>query len=129
VYPPLRILPVVEKLVGAYKLWQDSHRLFPKETKYTLAEKIDGLLIESIEAALTAAFLSPEQKRPFVHKAIVKRDTAQVILRMAWELNCIDTKKYVALSEPLVAAGQQLGGWHNQLLKQNSPAEKAGKKK
>lgn len=114
---------MVEKLTAAYKLWQEHRRLFPKETKYTLGEKIDVLLVESIEAALTAAFLPKEQKRPFVHRAIVKLDTAAVLLRIAWELKSIDTKKYAALSDPLSAAGQQLGGWHNQLVKQNSPAK------
>ncbi|MEK7208301.1 MAG: four helix bundle protein [Patescibacteria group bacterium] len=120
-------MPVVEKLTNAYKLWQECHRLFPKETKYTLGEKVDELLVESIESALTAAFLPPEQKRPFVHRAMVKRDTAEVMLRIAWELNCIDTKKYAALSMPLAEAGQQLGGWHNQLVKQNSP-QRCGEK-
>ena len=74
-----------------------------------------------MEAVLTAAFLTKEQKRSFVHKAIVKLDTASVFLRIAWELASLDTKKYAALSEPIAGAGQQLGGWHNQLLKQNSP--------
>ncbi len=82
------------------------------------------LLVESIEATLTAAFLPEEQKRPFVHKAIVKRDTAAVFLRIAWELGSIDTQKYVALSEPLSAVGQQLGGWHNKLAKQNSATKR-----
>lgn len=116
---------MLEKLISAYKLWHEAFRLFPKETKYSLGEKIDMLLVESIEAALAATFLPPEQKRPFVHRAIVKRDTAEVFLRIAWELASIDTKKYVALSKPLSAAGQQLGGWHNQLLKQNSPRFKS----
>ncbi len=127
--PPLRILPVVEKLISAYKLWQTFLRLFPKENKYSLGEKIDTLLIESIEAALTATFLAPEHKRAFVHRAIVKRDTAQVLLRIAWELKSLDSKKYAALSVLLVEAGRQLGGWHNQLNKQNSAPTKAGAEK
>ena len=118
------ILPVVEKLITAYKLWQQCKSLFPKELKYTIGEKIDTLLIESLEATLTAAFLQKELKRPFVHKAVVKLDTANVLLRVAWELKAMDTKKYAALSVPLSEAGQQLGGWHNQLLKQNSPEAK-----
>src|SRR3989338_6668010 len=127
--PPLRILTVVEKLTAAYKLWHETLRLFPKETKYSLGEKIDTLLVETIEAALTAVFLPKEQKRPFVHKAIVKLDTAKVFLYVSWELKSIDTKKYVAVSEPLAGAGQQLGGWHNQLIKQNSVPTKGGAEK
>jgi hypothetical protein len=40
---------------------------------------------------------------------------------MLWEIKAIDTKKFIALSEPLTEAGKQLGGWHGQLAKQNSP--------
>jgi len=115
---------VVEKLIAAYKLWHGYRELFPKETKYTLAEKIDLLLTECMEAALTAVFLPREQKRPFVHKAIIKLDTATVFIRVAWELKSLDSKKYAALSIPLSEAGRQLGGWHNQLLKQNSATTK-----
>ena len=46
---------------------------------------------------------------------------------MLWEIKALETKKYIALSEPLVTAGKQLGGWHGQLIKQNSPT-KAGEK-
>ena len=108
---------MVTTLITAYKLWVEYRELFPKETKYTLGEKIDELLIESMESALTATFLPKEQKRPFVHKAIVKLDTGKVLLQIAWEIKSIDTKKYIALSTPLNEAGRMFGGWHNQLLK------------
>lgn len=86
------------------------------------------LLIESIESAVTAAFLPKEQKCPFVHKAMVKLDTAKVFLQIAWEIKSLDTKKYSSLSLPLAEAGRMFGGWHNQLLKQNSADNKPTEK-
>ncbi len=109
-------------------MWQEYRRFFPKETKYTLGEKIDSLLVECLEATLTAIFLTQEQRRQFVHKAIVKIDTVNVLLRISWELKSLDTKKYTALSLPLTEAGRQLGGWHNKLLKENSANKKAAEK-
>lgn len=120
---------MIEKLSVVYKLWHEYRNLFPKETKYTLGEKIDVLFVDCLEATLTALFLPPEQRRSFVHKAIIKLDTANVFLRMAWELKSLDTKKYITISEPLAEAGRQLGGWHNQLLRQNSAPTNAGAKK
>jgi hypothetical protein len=38
-----------------------------------------------------------------------------------WEIKSIDTKKYIALSEPIHEIGKMLGGWNGQLNKQNSP--------
>lgn len=119
---------MLETCISAYKLWQGYFRLFTKETKYTLGEKIDALLVESIEAILTASFLSKEQKRPFVHRAIIKLDTAKVFLRVAWELQSLDHTKYATLSAPLEEVGRQLGGWHNQLIKQNSTDKKSVEK-
>ncbi len=127
-HTPQTILPVVIALITAYKLWVEYRELFPKETKYTLGEKIDTLFIESIEYAVTATFLSREQKRPFVHKAMVKLDTGKVFLQIAWEIKSLDTKKYAALSLPLAEAGRMFGGWHNQLLKQNSADKKSAEK-
>ena len=62
VTPPLRILPVLEKLKSAYKLWHRYHELLPKTQKYSLGNRIDKLLIESIEASATAGFLRQEEK-------------------------------------------------------------------
>ena len=80
------------------------------------------MFVECVEATLTAVFLPKEHRRSFVHKAIIKLDTTNVFLRVAWELASLDDKKYAALSALLAEAGRQLGGWHNQLLKQNSAA-------
>ena len=56
-------------------------------------------------------------------RAITVLDTAKCLLSLLWEIRALDEKKYVALSAPLAEAGRMLGGWHNQLVKQNSPAK------
>lgn len=68
-----------------------------------------------------ASFLQKQDKQPYVKKSIVSLDALKFFLLVAWEIKAIDTKKYVALSEPLSIAGKMLGGWHGQLIKQNSP--------
>lgn len=55
-------------------------------------------------------------------KAIISLDTSKFLLYIFWEIKALDTKKYIALSEMLAEAGKQLGGWHGQLVKQNSPS-------
>jgi hypothetical protein len=86
-----------------------------------LGQKIDGLLVEAIEAIATASFLVKTEKLPYVKRAIQKIDTSKVFLLILWETKSLDTKKYTALSLKLDEVGKMLGGWNGQLTKQNSP--------
>ena len=110
----------------------------PKTQKYSLGNRIDNLLVKSIEATVTATFMPKVEKLPWIRLAIRKTDTLKVMLMILWETKSIDDKKYVALSVKLDEVGKMLGGWSGQLItkstaiktatnKQNSPA-KAGEK-
>ena len=126
--PPRSVLPVLEKLKVAYKLWHGYHELLPKTQKYSLGNRIDKLFIESIEATATAAFLPPSEKLTWVRLALRKTDTKQVLLQVLWETRSLENKHYIALVEALTSIGRDLGGWNGQLTKNFAPA-KAGAKK
>ncbi|MDQ5949473.1 MAG: hypothetical protein QG589_599 [Patescibacteria group bacterium] len=113
---------------SAYALWHEYIPSIPKTARYTLAETIDTYFIHVIENILIASFLQKQEKQPFVRKSIISLDVLKFFLLTLWEMKHIDTKKYIALSEPLTEAGRMLGGWHGQLLKQNSPNTKSGEK-
>lgn len=102
--------------------WVQLYQILPKYHRYTLGQKIDQLLIETIEAVAGACFLSKDEKSPCVRIAIRKMDTVKVLLLILWESKSIDDKKYIEISIPLDEVGRMLGGWHGQLTKQNSPA-------
>lgn len=121
-------MPVLQKLKSAYLLWYEYFHALPKPHRYTLGQRIDTLLIHAIEAIATASFLPQEKKLPYVHIAIRKVDTVQLLLMMLWEVKSLDEKKYIALSLHLDEAGRQLGGWNGQLSKQNSPRGKQREK-
>ena len=106
-----------------YVLWHNYHATLPKTHRYSLGNKIDAVFIELIESASTAAFLSREEKWPFVRLSIRKLDTLKILLLVLWETKSLDNNKYITLSEPLEEVGRMLGGWHGQLTKQNSPAK------
>ena len=81
-----------------------------------------------MEMVSVAAFLSKQEKIPYVRAAMRKLDTLKLLLLVMWETDSLHQKKYIALSIPLDEIGKRLGGWNGQLLKQNSPAKKAGEK-
>ena len=89
--------------------------------KYSLGEKIDSMLVETLESACAAAFAQKQEKGAYIQRAIRKLDMAKIFLQIAWEMKSLDTAKYAAVSEKLDAIGRMLGGWHGQVIKQNSP--------
>jgi len=113
---------VLEKIKSAYILWHQYHDTLPKTQRYSLGNRIDKIFIELIETTATASFLPKEEKLPYVQVAIRKLDLLKVLLLVIWETKSLDNKKYIALSLPLDEVGKMLGGWNNQLIKQNSPA-------
>ncbi len=106
---------------SAYILWQNYYAITPKTSRYTLAETIDKYFIQTIESILVASFLEKQEKKPFIKKAIISLDTLKFLLYILWEIKALDNTKYILLSEPLLEAGKQLGGWYGQITKQNSP--------
>lgn len=115
------ILPVLQKLKTAYLLWFFYYPSIPKTHRYTLAQRIDGILIETIEAVAAAGFLSRQEKLPYVRLAIRKMDTVKILFAVLWESKSLETKRDAAVSHPLEEVGRMLGGWHGQIVKQNSP--------
>jgi len=113
--PPRTSLPILQRLIGVYKLWHEYVPHFPKTSRYTLGGKIDTLFVETIEAIHTASYLSKAEKLPWIRRATTKLDGLKFFLQVAWELKALDNKKYVALSEPLAEIGRMLGGWTRQV--------------
>jgi hypothetical protein len=70
-----------------------------------------------------ASFLSKSEKLPYVKIAVRKLDTLKVMIQIVWETKAIDEKKFITISEKLNEVGKMLGGWHNNLLKENSPTK------
>ena len=108
-------MPIIQKLISAYKQWQSFIHHLPKQTRYTLGEKIDLLFIEIFELITTARYLPQNQKSPVIQRASLKLDTLKFFLEISWEIKMIDTKKYILLSKSLDEIGKILGGWKKQI--------------
>lgn len=120
--PPAGRLPILERLIAAYKLWHEFLPHLPKDARYTLSEKIDVLFIETTELIFVAGYLDKSQKLPYLQKAAGKLDLLKFFLQILWEIKALDNKKYIALSEQLDEIGRMLGGWLRQFLGQNQSA-------
>ncbi len=125
---PPQLLPLLQKLKNAYLLWFEHYRTIPKLHRHTLGQRIDAILIETIEATDAALFTPRHEKLPYVRLAIRKLDAVKILLLVLWESKSLDNRKYIAVSEKMNEIGRMLGGWHGQLLKQNSPGGRPGEK-
>ena len=114
-------LPIIHKLIEAYKLWQEHLPHFPKTSRYTLGVKIDDFFIETTESAYKTCYLKGEKKLSKAEEASLDLDMLKFFLRIAWEIKALDNKKYAALSKRLDEIGRMLGGWINYLEEKLPP--------
>ncbi|MBI4095050.1 MAG: four helix bundle protein [Candidatus Liptonbacteria bacterium] len=105
--------------MATYKVWHEFLPHIPKDARYTLGTKIDGLFVETVELIFTATYLGKSQKFPYVQNAATKLDLVKFFLQILWEINALDNKKYIRISEKLNEIGRMLGGWNRQLNREN----------
>lgn len=108
---------MVLTLKDSYNIWQ---HLLPHSSKIhrqTLGEKIDRLLLETLEWAFRASYLSGQKKITTVEGAVVRLDLVKFFLLIAWEIDMLTDKQYAQLSAPLVDASKMLVGWKEYLEK------------
>ena len=56
-------LPIIQKLIKAYKLWQNILPNFPRTLRFTFGAKIDEIFLEIIECVFLAARQSQFRER------------------------------------------------------------------
>lgn len=115
---------MLQKLKSTYLVWFEHYKKIPKLHRHTLGQKVDTILIETIEMINSAAFLPRTEKLPYVRVAMRKIDTVKVLLLVLWETKSLDNKKYIAVSLKIEEISKMLGGWNGQLTKQNSAGTK-----
>ena len=117
-----KLIPVILRLKDVYKIWQEYLIHFPKQNRYTLGSRIDGVFLNSIEYAFLASYASKDTKIGLLDKTISRVDLLKLLLMLAWEIGALDNKKYAHLSEEFAEIGRMLGGWRKGLLskKKNS---------
>lgn len=113
-------IPILEKLRETYKLWHNFLRDMPKISRYTIGTKIDNLLLEIIQVLLYASYTKKNEKYASLVKASVKLDTLKLFLRLCYETEALENKRYIRISGPVDEIGRMLGGWQKSLEKENS---------
>lgn len=111
---------MVIRLKDTYALWQQFLISFPKQNRYTLGTKIDGIFLNAIEFCFLASYASKETKLVHLERCISRVDLLNLLLQLAWDVRALDNQKYIRLAEQLNEVGRMLGGWKKGLTTKNS---------
>ena len=109
-------IPIIAKTYELYKLFYSYLLLFPKKDKYTLGSKCEMYIIAVLELLLEAGSAVKTEKLILLKQASVKFDALKIFIRLAQDLKCLDTKKYLSLQTHIQEIGKMLGGWQKSLI-------------
>ena len=94
-------MPLVHKVCEFYKLFHEHLKLFPKDAKYSLGQKIETLILEILEFTLKVVYLPKEEKLRFLQIIDNKASLLKILIRLSKEIRAIDDNKYISLQERL----------------------------
>lgn len=104
-------IPIFRKIFELYLNLHSLKNSIPKQDRYTLWQKCEDTLLETLENILLASQTSKAEKLPILEKASLKLNLFRILVRLAKEVKIIDSKKYVLLQENTDEIGRMLGGW------------------
>lgn len=108
-------IPVIKKVYELYKTFYNYSKLFPKKDKYTLGNKCEMYIIDTLELLIAAGSAPKNEKYAIIRQANIKFDTLKIFIRLANEVNMLDAKKYLTLQQQLQEIGRMIGGWQKSL--------------
>lgn len=120
-------MPVVLKLKEAYLSWQEALPHVAKARRQTIATRIDGALLDTLEYAFRAGYLSGQQKIEALDVSIARLDVAKFFLLVGWESNAITNAQYMRIAGLIVDASRMLIGWRAYVEKK-TPADVSERK-
>ncbi|MBU1348744.1 four helix bundle protein [Patescibacteria group bacterium] len=112
---------MLQKTIEAYKIWHAHHVIFPRLSRFSLGTKIDSLFTDVIELIFLAGYAGADQKHAFVVRASTKLDLLKFFMQAAWEVRCLDQRRYTAILVPLNDIGKDIGRWQKYLQTKQPP--------
>lgn len=104
-------IPIFKKIYDLYKNFYSFRNSVPKQDRYTLWQKGENILLETLENILLASQMSKTEKLPILETASLKLNMFRVFVRLSKEVKAIDGKKYTLLQGNTDEIGRMLGGW------------------
>ncbi len=104
-------IPVVIKLFVLYEI---THKLifkFPKHERYTLGEKIERTILDSMELFVFANQVSKYEKEKVLAQANSKIELLKILFRISLNCKILESKEYLEIEGKLQEIGKMTQGW------------------
>ncbi len=82
---------------------------FPRSHRFGLGEGIQREVLGMLSALVTANFT--RDRTAALRAASLAHTRLRVLIRLARDVECLSTKQYVFVIEPMEEVGRMLGGW------------------
>ena len=82
---------------------------FPKNLRYSLAQKIDNICLEILELIVQTIY--SQAKREALSKINLKLDVLRALSQMAFKMRHLSESQYEYISRELLESGKMVGGW------------------
>ncbi len=98
-------------LIELYKLIYIQGCRLPKRDRFGINSKLENHLIEAWELAVAAALENKSLKLPHLNKLRIKIEIIKRLVRLEKELNIVDLRLYIDLSQKLQEVSKMTNGW------------------
>ncbi|MBP8960494.1 MAG: hypothetical protein BWX56_01514 [Euryarchaeota archaeon ADurb.Bin023] len=82
---------------------------FPKNLRYSLAQKMDNICLDILELIVQTIYSS--SKREYLNKINLKLDVLRTLIQMAYKMKLLAENQYQYISRELLESGKMVGGW------------------
>jgi len=104
-------IPVIVKLFTIYEVTHRSIFKFPKHERYSLGEKIERSILDSIEIFILANQATKFEKEKILLKANSKIELLKILFRISLNCKIIEFKEYLEMENKLQEIGRMTQGW------------------
>jgi len=104
-------IPVVVKLFVLYEMAHKRIFGFPKHERYTLGEKIEKTILNTIEFFVCANHVSKYEKEKVLIQANAKIELLKLLFRMCLNCAMIESREYLEIECKLQEIGKMTQEW------------------
>jgi hypothetical protein len=104
-------IPIFRKTYDLYKTFYSFRASVKKQDRYTIWQKCETIILETLEGLLYAGQMTKSEKLPILEKTSVKLNFLRIFVRLMKDTKAIDEKKYLILEASIDEIGRMLGGW------------------
>ena len=104
-------VPLVHKICEFYKKIYLISPKISKKDRFGIYLKIESLCLEILNLLITAALEIKNNKLLILNSARIKIEVLKRLIRITYELNIIENKKYINLESNLQEISKMINGW------------------